>query len=142
MPLLQLDNLVRIKKLKAEPPSKAEFEGLLRSGKARLEDAGKKTLSPESRFDLAYNAVHALSLAALRWHGYRSDSRYLVFQCLEHTLDLPNEQWRVLDRAHNKRNVAEYEGYLDIDTELLDALLRVAREVYRRACTLASVEDS
>jgi hypothetical protein len=142
MPLLQLDNLVRIKKLKAEPPSKAEFEGLLRSGKARLEDAGKKTLSPESRFDLAYNAAHALSLAALRWHGYRSDSRYLVFQCLEHTLDLPNEQWRVLDRAHNKRNVAEYEGYLDIDTELLDALLRVAREVYRRACTLASVEDS
>lgn len=30
MPLLQLDNLVRTKKLKAEPPAKAEFEGLLR----------------------------------------------------------------------------------------------------------------
>ena len=142
MPLLQLDNLVRIKKLKAEPPAKAEFEGLLRSGKARLEDAVNKDLSPESRFDLAYNAAHALSLAALRWHGYRSDSRYLVFQCLEHTLDLPKEQWRVLDRAHNKRNVAEYEGDLDIDPELLDALLRVAGEVYRRACTLASVEGS
>jgi hypothetical protein len=142
MPLLQLDNLVRIKKLKAEPPAKAEFEGLLRSGKARLEDAANKDLSPESRFDLVYNAAHALSLAALRWHGYRSDSRYLVFQCLEHTLDLPKEQWRVLDRAHNKRNVAEYEGDLDIDPELLDALLRVAGEVYRRACTLASVEGS
>ena len=67
MPLLQLDNLVRIRKLKAEPPAKAEFEGLLRSGKARLDDAGNKTLSPESRFDLAYNAAHALSLAALRF---------------------------------------------------------------------------
>lgn len=140
MPLLQLDNLVRIKKLKAEPAAEAEIEGLLRSGKARLDDAAKKSLSPESRFDLAYNAAHALALAALRWHGYRSDNRYLVFQCLEHTLDLPKEQWRVLDRAHNKRNVAEYEGDVDIDLELLDALLRVAREVYRRASTLDSIK--
>jgi len=140
MPLLQLDNLVRIQKLKAEPAAEAEIEGLLRSGKARLDDAAKKSLSPESRFDLAYNAAHALALAALRWHGYRSDNRYLVFQCLEHTLDLPKEQWRVLDRAHNKRNVAEYEGDVDIDLELLDALLRVAREVYRRASTLDSIK--
>ncbi|MGH8473164.1 MAG: hypothetical protein ACREVJ_12070 [Gammaproteobacteria bacterium] len=138
--MLQLDNLVRIKKLKAEPAAEAEIEGLLRSGKARLDDAAKKSLSPESRFDLAYNAAHALALAALRWHGYRSDNRYLVFQCLEHTLDLPKEQWRVLDRAHNKRNVAEYEGDVDIDLELLDALLRVAREVYRRASTLDSIK--
>ncbi|MGH8567396.1 MAG: hypothetical protein ACREXU_05105, partial [Gammaproteobacteria bacterium] len=43
-------------------------------------------------------------------------------------------------RAHNKRNVAEYEGDVDIDLELLDALLRVAREVYRRASTLDSIK--
>ena len=30
-------------------------------------------------------AAHALSLAALRKAGYRSDSRYIVFQCLKHT---------------------------------------------------------
>jgi hypothetical protein len=34
----------------------------------------------------------------------------LVFQCLQHTLNLPNEQWRVLDNAHRKRNMAEYEN--------------------------------
>ena len=39
----------------------------------------------ESRFDLAYNPSHALALANLRWHGYRSDIRYIVFQCLQHT---------------------------------------------------------
>lgn len=65
-----------------------------------------------------------------------------MFQCLEHTLDLPKEQWRVPHRAHNKRNVAEYEGDLDIDPELLEALLRVAREVYRRASALASIKGS
>lgn len=90
----QLDNLVRIGQLKAESPSESECQGLVRSGLRRLEDAGLKELSLESRFDLAYNAAHALALAALRFRGYRSESRYLVFQCLQHTIDLPNEQWR------------------------------------------------
>src|SRR5512143_1123110 len=127
-----LDNLVRIGKLKAELPAQSEFDGLVRSGMVRLRDAENAALSLESRFDLAYNAAHALSLAALRWHGYRSDNRYLVFQCLAHTLQLPPEQWRVLDQAHRKRNVAEYEGELDVDAELLAALIRVADEVARR----------
>jgi len=78
---------------------------------------------------LAYNAAHALSLAALRKAGYRSDNRYLVFQCLQHTLDLPSEQWRILDQAHRKRNIAEYEGELDIDQGLLEALIRTAEFV-------------
>lgn len=57
------------KALRAEAPDTVEFAGLLRSGLARLADAGVVSLSLESRFDLAYNAAHALSLAALRWHG-------------------------------------------------------------------------
>lgn len=87
-----LENLPRIGKLKAEPPARVEFEELLRSGRRRLQDAENDSLNPESRFDLAYNAAHALALAALRWHGFRSDNRYLVFQCLTHTIALPNEQ--------------------------------------------------
>jgi hypothetical protein len=140
MPLPQLDNLVRARQLKAEPGAQAEIDGLLRSGNARLTDAGKSMLSLESRFDLAYNAAHALSLAALRWHGYRSDNRYLVFQSLTHTLKLPAEQWRVLDQAHRKRNLAEYEGDLDVDEELLAALIRVAQEVAKRVAALGPVQ--
>ena len=48
---------------------------LLRSGDARLNDAANPSLSLESRFDLTYNAAHALALAALRRLGYRSWSR-------------------------------------------------------------------
>jgi len=73
-----------------------------------------------------------LALAALRAKGYRSESRYLVFQCLQHTVDLPNEQWRVLDHAHRKRNLAEYEGEVEVDEQLVEAVMRVAREVERR----------
>ena len=132
----ELENLVRIGQLKPEPPAEPEVEGLSRSGNRRLADAERRDLSRESRFDLAYNAAHALALAALRSHGYRSESRYLVFQCLRHTVDLPDEQWRVLDQAHRKRNLAEYEGELDVDEALLDALLRVAQEVGRRVAKL------
>ena len=76
------------KVLKAEPPDRKEFEGLKRSGQARLHDAKNTSLSLESRFDLAYNAAHSLCLAALRWHGYRPSQRYIVFQLLPHTLQL------------------------------------------------------
>ena len=127
-----LENLVQVGQLKSEPPSRTEFEGLLRSGRNRLQDAENRTLSVEGRFDLAYNAAHSLALAALRWHGYRSESRYLVFQCLTHTLDLPNEQWRILDQAHRKRNLAEYEGALDVDVALVEAIIRVSHEVEKR----------
>lgn len=128
----QLDNLVRIGSLKAEPPAEAELAGLVQSGVRRLGDAERSELALESRFDLAYNAAHALALAALRFRGYRSESRYLVFQCLQHTIDLPHEQWRVLEQAHRKRNLAEYEGEVELDEQLVDALLRVAQEVARR----------
>src|SRR5579872_192055 len=98
MSLPKLDNLVRIRQLKAEPAAQSEIDGLLRSGGARLKDTQLQGLSLDSRLDLAYNAAHAFSLAALRWHGYRSENRYTVFQCLEHTVSLPSEQWRVLDQ--------------------------------------------
>ena len=136
MPQRELDNLVRIGQLKPERPAQSELEGLLRSGQSRLRDAERSDLSLESRFDLGYNAAHALALAALRLRGYRSESRYLVFQCLQHTVDLPNEQWRVLDQAHRKRNLAEYEGEVDIDEQLIAAMLRVAREIEKRLQSL------
>ena len=122
----KLENLVKIGKLKTEPASAEEIEGLLRSGTVRLADAKNENLSRESRFDLAYNAAHALSLTALRRAGFRSESRYIVFQCTQHTLGLEPEQWRVLDKAHRKRNLAEYEGDIDADDQLVEALIRVA----------------
>jgi len=128
----ELDNLVKIGKLKVEEPNREEVAGLIRSGLARLADAKNNSLNIESRFDLAYNAAHALSLAALRAHGYRSESRYIVFQCLQHMLGLPNEQWRVLDQAHRKRNISEYEGDVDVDKQLVEAIIRVTDEVANR----------
>ncbi len=115
MSLPELDNLVRIGQLKAEPRNAQEVTRMLAMAQTRLSDAKLNKLSLEGRFTSAYNAAHAAALAALRWHGYRSENRYTVFQCLTHTLGWPANRWRVLDAAHQKRNLAEYEGYLEVE---------------------------
>ena len=111
----ELENLVRIGQLKAEPRNALEATRMLDMARTRLADAKLSKLSLEGRFTSAYNAAHAAALAALRWHGYRSENRYTVFQCLTHTLGWPPNRWRVFDAAHQKRNLAEYEGYLDVE---------------------------
>lgn len=125
----ELEALARIGKLKSEPPSARELQGLLSSAVARLADAGREQLSFDSRFDLAYNAAHALALYALRRAGYRSDNRYFVFQTLPHTAGLAPENWRVLAKAHERRNLAEYEGHLERDDQLLAELVSAAKRL-------------
>jgi hypothetical protein len=112
---------------------------LLTSGNERLADARNEALALSSRFDLAYNSAHAFSLAALRWHGYRSDSRYLVFQSLPHTVGMSSSVWRVLAKAHEVRNVAEYEGRSDIDATLLRNLIEAAEAVRAGVETLPAL---
>jgi hypothetical protein len=57
----------------------------------------------------------------------------MVFQCLGDTLAWPANKWRVFDFAHQKRNLAEYEGYLEIEestiTELRDLTSSLMRDV-------------
>jgi len=124
-----LDNLVKAGQLKIEPFNKPEFMGLVDSGEKRLKDANNTSLAIESRFDLAYNAAHALALAALRWHGYRAGNRYIVFQVLPHTIGVGPETWRILAKCHHSRNLAEYEGHVEIDNQLLLDLLKATKIV-------------
>lgn len=111
--------------LKQEPADEHEIAGLRRSALARLEDARNRQLSVDSRFDLAYGAAHALCTAALRCHGYRASQRYVVFQLLEDTLGLKPKIWRVLDESHRLRNLAEYEGELNVTVELVEELIAI-----------------
>src|SRR5215212_4522118 len=114
--------------LQPEPPDAKEFARLQRSGLARLKDPSNSANSLESRFDLAYNAAHALCLAALRWHGYRSNNRYIVFQLLPDTLGLGPEVWRVLSKAHDQRNASEYIGRFSVDEKLLSDVIAATQK--------------
>jgi hypothetical protein len=132
-----LEKLAGTGVLKPEPPAREEIAGLLYTAAVRLEDARKTTNAPESRFDLAYNAAHALALGALRIHGYRADKRYIVFQALPHTLGVDTPTWRLLDRCHRERNAIEYGGIASIDEKLLAGLLDAARELLDRVRAFA-----
>ena len=122
-----LENLASIGRLKKEPPREDELKGLKQSALSRLADAERPNLTFDSRFDLAYNAAHALALYALRRSGYRSDNRALVFQALPDTAGLSTGHWRTLANAHAKRNRMEYEGVMEQDKRLLADVIRSAR---------------
>ena len=117
------------KSLAVEAPDANEFARLKHSGVTRLKDAANASISLEGRFDLAYNAAHALCLAALRYRGFRPSNRYIVFQVLLHTLGLGPEVWRVMARCHEVRNRGEYEGDLDVDERIVADLIGACQAV-------------
>ena len=47
-----------------------------------------------------------------------------------------------LDHAHNKRNVAEYEGAIDVDTSTVEGVIRVGRDVETRLRALGPVKPA
>jgi hypothetical protein len=136
-----LINLSQSGQIRAEAADQEEFDALVRSGRIRLADATNPANALESRFDLAYNAAHALSLAALRWNGFRPDKRYVVFQALELTLGIDPRIWRVLGQAHDIRNESEYEGDLSVDEQFLGDLIVCTEKVYDAVIKLAPLSS-
>jgi hypothetical protein len=130
MTLEALSNLAKIGKIKAEPMNRAEIDRMLVMARKRLADSSYPQVPQEGRFTSVYNAIHGGALAALRWHGYRSENRYIVFQSLGQTLAWPASQWRVLDAAHQKRNLAEYEGFLEIEESAIAELRLLAEKLF------------
>jgi len=94
---------VAIGQLKVEPRNDAEVGRLLAMARTRLADARLAGASPEGRF--------------------------MVFQCLSHTVNWQAARWRVLDAAHQKRNLAEYEGVLDVEESAIKELCALTGEL-------------
>jgi hypothetical protein len=137
----ELDNLVRINRLKIEPVTSSEYTGMLESARKRFVDAQNEDLTLDSRFDLAYGAADRLALAALRREGYRSEDRITVFQSLVHTSGMDRADIQTFLKAHNERNLAEYEGRTDIDAKLLADLMRSTKKPEAEVAKLAAPKD-
>jgi hypothetical protein len=138
----KLDNLVRINKLKLEPGRRAEFDGMVRSARTRLSDAQNESIDIDSQFDLAYGAAHRLASAALRQQGYRSEDRITVFQTLVHTVGADKADVQILLKAHNERNLAEYEGRTEIDQRLLVDLIRCTKKLEAAVAKLGPPKET
>ena len=125
MSVAALDNLVKIRQLAVEPRNEHEIRRLLHMEQTHLADAQQPSVSVEGRYLSAYAAGHSEGLAVLRHHGYRSENRYIVFQSLTRTLGWPDERWRLLDAAHRARNLAEYEGFIEVELSQVTAVISV-----------------
>jgi hypothetical protein len=125
----ELDNLVKINRLKVEPPLRKEYDGMLKSARRALTDAQNESIETDSQFDLAIEAAHKFALAALRPEGYRSENRITVFQTLVHTIGLNNADLQIFLKAHNERNLAAYQGRVDIDEKLLTDLIAATKRL-------------
>jgi len=102
---------------------------MVKSARRGLADAQNNSIETDSQFDLAYEAAHKFALAALRREGYRSENRITVFQTLVHTLSIDNADLQIFLKAHNERNLAAYEGRLDIDKKLLQDLISATKRL-------------
>jgi|ERR1700722_2652004 len=92
----ELDNLVKIGRLKVEPASRKEYDGMVKSARRGLADAQNESIETDSQFDLAIEAAHKYALATLRREGYRSENRVTVFQALVHTIGLTPADLRAM----------------------------------------------
>jgi hypothetical protein len=54
-------------------------------------------------------------------------------------LGLSRAKWRVLDQCHNQRNLAEYEGHLDINPQLLKELIQLTHELLNLVKSLPEI---
>jgi len=140
MSTAQLGNLVKVGQLKQEPPDQKQFDSMIRSARIRLADIDAQGLSGAGRFSAAYGAAHSLAVAALRWHGFRPENRFIAFQCFRHTVGLDAGKVRFLGKCHDIRNQAEYEGILDTTPQLLEELISVSRELLRAVEALGAVK--
>ena len=129
---MTLENLIG-KGLQREPASAEEIRRFLAKIGTKLTDAEKDSISLDSRFDLAYEALLQIGLAALRANNLRPDSRgghhVLALQTLHNSIGYPREKLRLLDEFRRQRATGLYDGsFVPTQTEL-DELRATAAEL-------------
>lgn len=136
-PQEKLANLEKAGLLKSEATSKKEIEGFLAAAKSRLADSKNAQISFAGRFSLAYDAAYALALLALRANGFRpaegKGHRFIVFQCLAHTVGVPSAIWASLSKAHEKRNASVYSGLVEASVAETEDLIATTDKLFELA---------
>ncbi|GAA6134444.1 hypothetical protein NBRC116188_12330 [Oceaniserpentilla sp. 4NH20-0058] len=56
-------------------------------------------------------------------------------------MQLDKAKWRVLDQCHKARNLAEYEGHLDVNPQLLKELITISKEILDLVKALPPIES-
>lgn len=113
---MTLDNLVG-RGLEKADTDKGEISRYLAKIRRKLDDSKKRSISLDSRFDIAFEALLQIALAALRANGYRTTSeaghQQLAIQLLPKSLGIEPGEIRTLDEYRKKRSIGLYEADFD-----------------------------
>lgn len=130
---MTLENLIG-RGLEHEPASRAEIDRLLDKIATKLVDARIESISLETRFDIAYEALLQIGLVALRSHHLRPNSRgghhVIALQSLPLTIGYPQAKVRLLDEFRKQRAAGLYDGSFSPSERELSELMAVATDIY------------
>ena len=126
---MSLDNLVG-RGLEKEATDSAEIARFLVKIVRKLADSRSQTISLDSRFDLAWEAVLQIGLAALRANGFRTTSQAghqaMAIQTLDQSIGLPKERIRLLETFRKNRSAGLYEGTFEPSSVEVESLIEAA----------------
>ena len=113
--------------------SAQEVASILALVERDLEDAAKKEISTDWRFNIAYNAGFQLATIVLYAAGYRAgrgkSKHYRVIQALPFAMGQQFSTMRnYLDNCRRKRNVSEYDAAGTISKKEAEDLLQTVAE--------------
>ncbi len=112
--------------------SREEVQNLLALVDRDLIDSQVPALSPDWRFNIAYNAALQAATAALAVAGYRAAREahhYRVIQSLAHTIKADTKLVDRLDKFRKKRNVGGYERAGSVSEGEVTEMVTVARKL-------------
>jgi hypothetical protein len=131
---MSLNNLHRIGQLEEHEPDATQVRRMLKSAERSIADARQESISPESRFDVAYRAITQLSMVALWVNGFqptksRTGHHQTMIQSLVHTIELDRDQVLLLDTFRVKRNAIDYTGE-DVDEASVDECIGAVSSLF------------
>jgi hypothetical protein len=130
---MSLAGLVESKRLRVEPTSADEINGLIGVVERSLKDASVEAISEDLRFIAAYNALLESATMAIRASGHRvpaqSGHHVLTFETLQYTIGADGSLIRRLKAFANRRGKATYDAAGMISEQDLRSVIRTAGEL-------------
>lgn len=113
---MTLDNMVG-RGLEKAGADKREISRYVQKIRRKVEDSRNKTIHLDNRFDIAFEALLQIAVAALRANGYRTSSaaghQQLAIQLLPKSIGVASAEIRTLDEYRKKRSIGLYEADFD-----------------------------
>ena len=114
--------------------SQKEIDDLFRIVDRDLKDCGVAKLSPDWRFNIAYNAALQCAKAALAAAGYRptrESHHYRLIHSLAYTIQADDKLIIQFDMFRKKRNISDYLRAGEISDQEVKEMIAIAKKLRR-----------